>query len=197
MFLWYPTNPIMCRFTTKLTAYRWRKWTDWHINSIPLSPGILRWFLLCDQQLTLSSVSLELDLNLDYLLEEIWEHLALVRIYTKKPGSNGCRAQVLDFGARCVWFVTDRPDFGDGNAVILRRGATIEHVVSLCWPFGSERLVWWPGGKFRSSLIHLVLYPCLLMFACVTALVIVFARNSMWLTTCSEASAVTHADASR
>lgn len=25
-------------------------------------------------------------LNLDYLLEEIWEHLALLRIYTKKRG---------------------------------------------------------------------------------------------------------------
>jgi small GTP-binding protein len=52
--------------------------------------------------------SLELDLNLDYLLEEIWDHLALVRIYTKKPGN--------------------RPNFGDGHALILRKGATIEHV---------------------------------------------------------------------
>ncbi|XP_062507603.1 developmentally-regulated GTP-binding protein 2-like [Corticium candelabrum] len=52
--------------------------------------------------------SLELDLNLDYLLEEIWKHLSLVRIYTKKPGC--------------------RPDFGRGHALILRKGATIEHV---------------------------------------------------------------------
>ncbi len=25
-------------------------------------------------------------LNLDYLLEDLWEHLNLIRIYTKKPG---------------------------------------------------------------------------------------------------------------
>lgn len=26
-------------------------------------------------------------LNMDYMVEKIWEYLALVRIYTKKPGS--------------------------------------------------------------------------------------------------------------
>ncbi|XP_065846574.1 developmentally-regulated GTP-binding protein 2-like [Oscarella lobularis] len=51
-------------------------------------------------------MSCELNLNLDYLLEAIWDHLALIRIYTKKPGK--------------------KPDFED--CLILRRSATIEHV---------------------------------------------------------------------
>lgn len=44
-------------------------------------------------------------LNLDYLLEMLWEYLALITVYTKKPGR--------------------RPDFSDG--LILRSGATVEH----------------------------------------------------------------------
>ena len=43
---------------------------------------------------------------MDYLMMQIWEHLALLRIYTKKRG--------------------DPPDFNGG--LILRRGATVEHV---------------------------------------------------------------------
>ncbi len=45
-------------------------------------------------------------LNLDYLLESLWEELSLIRVYTKKPG--------------------EPPDFGDG--LILRRGCSVEHV---------------------------------------------------------------------
>ena len=45
-------------------------------------------------------------LNLDGLLEELWEYLALIRVYTKKPGQP--------------------PDFDD--CLILRRGVTVEHV---------------------------------------------------------------------
>lgn len=45
-------------------------------------------------------------LNLDYLLEILWEYLALIRVYTKKPGQ--------------------APDFND--CLILRRGVTVEHV---------------------------------------------------------------------
>ncbi|XP_063362284.1 developmentally-regulated GTP-binding protein 2 [Cydia amplana] len=51
-------------------------------------------------------VSCNMKLNLDYLLETLWEYLALIRVYTKKPGQP--------------------PDFDDG--LILRRGVTIEHV---------------------------------------------------------------------
>lgn len=32
-------------------------------------------------------ISCELQLNLDYLIEVIWDYLALIRIYTKKPGN--------------------------------------------------------------------------------------------------------------
>ena len=45
-------------------------------------------------------------LNLDYLLDELWEHMNLIRVYTKKPGSP--------------------PDFEDG--IILRNGVTVKHV---------------------------------------------------------------------
>ncbi|GFR65487.1 developmentally-regulated GTP-binding protein 2, partial [Elysia marginata] len=45
-------------------------------------------------------------MNLDYLLDSVWEHLALLRVYTKKRG--------------------EKPDFEGG--LILRQGATVEHV---------------------------------------------------------------------
>lgn len=45
-------------------------------------------------------------LNLDYLLEVLWEKLSLIRVYTKRPG--------------------EAPDFQDG--LILRRGCTVHHV---------------------------------------------------------------------
>jgi ribosome-interacting GTPase 1 len=31
--------------------------------------------------------SCEMKLNLDYLLLSLWEHLNLIRVYTKKPGN--------------------------------------------------------------------------------------------------------------
>jgi len=52
-------------------------------------------------------ISCAFKLNLDYLLDVIWEHLALRRIYTKRRG--------------------EPPDFTD--SIIMRRGATVEHVV--------------------------------------------------------------------
>ncbi|XP_057572222.1 developmentally-regulated GTP-binding protein 2 isoform X5 [Hippopotamus amphibius kiboko] len=52
-------------------------------------------------------ISCGMRLNLDYLLEMLWEYLALTCIYTKKRGQ--------------------RPDFTD--AIILRKGASVEHVV--------------------------------------------------------------------
>ena len=45
-------------------------------------------------------------LNLEYLVEALWGHLNMVRIYTKKPG--------------CP------PDFSD--PIILRNGANVKHV---------------------------------------------------------------------
>ncbi|CAA7259958.1 unnamed protein product [Cyclocybe aegerita] len=51
-------------------------------------------------------ISCEMDLNLDYLIDRIWEELRLVKIYTKKRGVH--------------------PDLDD--PVCLRKGATIEDV---------------------------------------------------------------------
>ncbi|KAG7505870.1 developmentally-regulated GTP-binding protein 2 [Solea senegalensis] len=51
-------------------------------------------------------ISCGMKLNLDYLLETLWEYLSLICIYTKKRG--------------------ERPDFND--AIIMRRGASVEHV---------------------------------------------------------------------
>uniref|UniRef100_A0A8C5QRC8 Developmentally regulated GTP binding protein 2 n=1 Tax=Leptobrachium leishanense TaxID=445787 RepID=A0A8C5QRC8_9ANUR len=51
-------------------------------------------------------ISCGMKLNLDFLLETLWEYLALTCIFTKKRGQ--------------------RPDFGD--AIILRSGASVEHV---------------------------------------------------------------------
>lgn len=50
--------------------------------------------------------SCNMKLNLDSLLDTLWECLSLIRVYTKKPGQP--------------------PDFDDG--LILRRGVTVEHV---------------------------------------------------------------------
>uniref|UniRef100_A0A914LGY5 OBG-type G domain-containing protein n=1 Tax=Meloidogyne incognita TaxID=6306 RepID=A0A914LGY5_MELIC len=50
-------------------------------------------------------VSCELNLNLDYMLKRIWEYLALIRIYTKKPGSP--------------------PDLGPEDGIILRGSSTV------------------------------------------------------------------------
>lgn len=51
-------------------------------------------------------ISCELELNLDYLVDRIWEELGLNRIYTKKRG--------------------EHPDLSD--PIVVRRGGTIEHV---------------------------------------------------------------------
>jgi len=51
-------------------------------------------------------ISCEMKLNLDFLLDVLWEHLNLIRVYTKKPGQT--------------------PDFDDG--IILRNGVSCKHV---------------------------------------------------------------------
>jgi len=51
-------------------------------------------------------ISCEMKLNLDYLLDCLWEHLDLIRVYTKKPGQP--------------------PDFSDG--IILRNGVSVKYV---------------------------------------------------------------------
>ena len=51
-------------------------------------------------------ISCEQDLNLDGLIEQIWQYLALLRVYTKKRG--------------------EYPDLANG--LIVRAGSTLEHV---------------------------------------------------------------------
>lgn len=50
-----------------------------------------------------------MDLNLDYLVDQMWRQLRLLRVYTKKRG--------------------EYPDLEGG--LIVRQGATVEHVVSV------------------------------------------------------------------
>ncbi|KAK4292836.1 hypothetical protein Pmani_034424 [Petrolisthes manimaculis] len=76
-------------------------------------------------------VSCNMKLNLDFLLDQTWEELSLLRIYTKKPG----RA----------------PDFSD--PIILRGGASVEHVChsihrSIVAVF-KYALVWGKSTKFN------------------------------------------------
>ncbi|KAL7979383.1 hypothetical protein Chor_015407 [Crotalus horridus] len=81
-------------------------------------------------------ISCGMKLNLDYLLEMLWEYLALTCIFTKKRGQ--------------------RPDFSD--AIILRKGASVQHVChrihrtladqfkyALVW--GSLHNVWEKDGR--------------------------------------------------
>jgi uncharacterized protein len=86
-------------------------------------------------------VSCELDLNLDYLIHQLWFHLDLMRVYTKK---RGCK-----------------PDFDDG--LILKRDANVEVVCrsihrSLVEDF-KFALVWGTSSKHlaqRCGLTHVV-----------------------------------------
>ncbi|CAB0032611.1 unnamed protein product [Trichogramma brassicae] len=75
-------------------------------------------------------VSCNMKLNLDFLLETLWEYLALIRVYTKKPGQP--------------------PDFDDG--LILRKGVTVEHVCHAIHRTLAEQfkyaLVWGTSTKY-------------------------------------------------
>jgi len=82
-------------------------------------------------------VSCNMKLNLDYLLEVLWDYLALIRVYTKKPGQP--------------------PDFDD--CLILRRGVTVEHVChsihrSLAAVF-KYALVWGTSTKYSPQRVGL------------------------------------------
>uniref|UniRef100_A0A674MTF6 Developmentally-regulated GTP-binding protein 2 n=1 Tax=Takifugu rubripes TaxID=31033 RepID=A0A674MTF6_TAKRU len=80
-------------------------------------------------------------LNLDYLLEMLWEYLSLICIYTKKRG--------------------ERPDFND--PIIMRRGSNVEHVChrihrTLASQF-KYSLVWGTSTKYspqRVGLTHVM-----------------------------------------
>ncbi|EKM83604.1 hypothetical protein AGABI1DRAFT_50892 [Agaricus bisporus var. burnettii JB137-S8] len=88
-------------------------------------------------------ISCEMDLNLDYLIDEIWDRLSLVKVYTKKRGAH--------------------PDLTD--PVCMRKGATVEDICngihrSLA-PNFRYALVWGKSSKFaphaqKVSLAHQV-----------------------------------------
>ena len=82
-------------------------------------------------------ISCEQDLNLDYLIETIWESLQLLRIYTKRRG--------------------ELPDFEEG--LIMRRNTSIEHVChsihrSLVTEF-RYALVWGTSAKHNPQRVGL------------------------------------------
>ncbi|KTF79198.1 hypothetical protein cypCar_00035267 [Cyprinus carpio] len=86
-------------------------------------------------------ISCGMKLNLDFLLEQLWEYLALICLYTKKRG--------------------ERPDFSD--PIIMRRGASVEHVChrihrTLASQF-KYALVWGTSTKYspqRVGLTHIM-----------------------------------------
>jgi len=86
-------------------------------------------------------ISCYMKLNLEYLVDALWEHLNMVRIYTKKPG--------------CP------PDFGD--PIILRSGANVKHVCHTIHRTLPDvfkyALLWGTSTKFnpqRVGLAHIV-----------------------------------------
>jgi len=82
-------------------------------------------------------ISCEMKLNLDYLLECLWEHLNLIRVYTKKPGQP--------------------PDFSDG--IIMRNGVTVKHTChAIHRTLANDckyALVWGTSTKFNPQRVGL------------------------------------------
>lgn len=87
-------------------------------------------------------VSCNMRLNLDYLLDKIWEYLSLVRVYTKKRGA--------------------RPDFEDG--LIMRAGCTVEHVCHTIHrtlvPQFKYALVWGKSAKYNPQRVGITHSMC-------------------------------------
>uniref|UniRef100_A0A914HUL8 OBG-type G domain-containing protein n=1 Tax=Globodera rostochiensis TaxID=31243 RepID=A0A914HUL8_GLORO len=80
-------------------------------------------------------ISCELNLNLDYMLEKLWEYLALIRVFTKRPGN--------------------APDLGPEDGIILRGTSTVEHAChalhrTLVAQF-RYAIVWGMSTKFTNS----------------------------------------------
>uniref|UniRef100_A0A7E4ZWF3 Developmentally-regulated GTP-binding protein 2 n=1 Tax=Panagrellus redivivus TaxID=6233 RepID=A0A7E4ZWF3_PANRE len=88
-------------------------------------------------------ISCELNLNIDYLIEMIWEYLALIRVYLKKPGN--------------------APDLGEEDGLILHSDSTIEqacHAIhrTLAGQF-RYAIVWGTSTKFspqRVGITHVL-----------------------------------------
>ena len=73
-------------------------------------------------------VSCNMKLNLDYMLETIWNYLSLIQVYTKKRGRMFYFLKKISFIflIKKPLFIPEPPDFEDG--LIMRRGSLIEHV---------------------------------------------------------------------
>src|SRR6218665_4047455 len=75
-------------------------------------------------------ISCNMKLNMDYLLERLWDYLALIQVYTKKRG--------------------DQPDFEDG--IIMRRASSVEAVCRQIHRTLADQikyaLVWGTSTKF-------------------------------------------------
>ncbi|CAI2734602.1 unnamed protein product [Schistosoma spindalis] len=82
-------------------------------------------------------VSCNLKLNLDYLLEKLWDYLNLIQVFTKKRGQ--------------------KPDLDEG--IILRNGSTVEHIChSIHRSLASQckcALVWGTSVKFSPQHVGL------------------------------------------
>ncbi|CAH8673890.1 unnamed protein product [Schistosoma rodhaini] len=82
-------------------------------------------------------VSCNLKLNLDYLLEKLWDHLNLIQVFTKKRGQ--------------------KPDLDEG--IVLRNGSTVEHIChSIHRSLASQckcALVWGTSVKFSPQHVGL------------------------------------------
>ena len=84
-------------------------------------------------------ISCELNLNIDYLIDMIWEYLALIRVYTKKPGN--------------------APDLGEEDGFILKQPATVESAChALHRTLASQfryAIVWGTSPKFSPQRVGL------------------------------------------
>ena len=85
-------------------------------------------------------VSCNMKLNLDYLLETLWDYLSFIRVYTKKPGQP--------------------PDFND--CLILRRGVTVEHVCHSIHRTLAQVLKYALVWVNILTILHLMLTPTIL-----------------------------------
>ncbi|KAH9590741.1 Developmentally-regulated GTP-binding protein 2, variant 3 [Schistosoma haematobium] len=101
-----------------------------HMYNVFLLPNtLLHYFLFLP--------SCNLKLNLDYLLEKLWDYLNLIQVFTKKRGQ--------------------KPDLDEG--IILRNGSTVEHIChSIHRSLASQckyALVWGTSVKFSPQHVGL------------------------------------------
>lgn len=96
------------RCTIRWIRSPWRRWTAWRADLTALWSGETSVALLhpssqicwcvCESHLCPRVCpSCGMKLNLDYLLETLWEYLALICIYTKKRGGKRTDSKVFHF----------------------------------------------------------------------------------------------------